>query len=113
MPKHLITAALLTAAVLFAATAEAKQGKTMQAARVKSQEVTMADGSKATVHVVKVKLKGVWTGFAVLQPHVAPIGGTRKVVSDLPSRERAYHADLPMNDKIPDALHQQLFTVGH
>jgi hypothetical protein len=77
MSKRLLTAALVTAAVLFAATAEAKH--MMQVEMVKSQEVTMTDGSKATVYVVKMN------------------GHTMVAIPE---------------DKIPDALHQQLFTVG-
>lgn len=79
MPKRLITAALVTAAVLFALAAEARHGKMMKVEMVKSQEVTMADGSKATVYVVKME------------------GHTMVAIPE---------------DKIPDALHQQLFTVG-
>ena len=79
-PKPLITAALLTAAVFYAATAEAKHGKTMQVEMVKSQEATMADGSTATVYVIKMN------------------GHTIVAIPE---------------DKIPDALHQQLFTVRH
>ena len=78
MSKRLLTAALVTAAVLFAATAEAKH--MMQVEMVKSQEVTMTDGSKATVYVVKMN------------------GHTMVAIPE---------------DKIPDALHQQLFTVAH
>lgn len=79
MSKRLLTAALVTAAVLFAATAEAKKHM-MEVEMVKSQEVTMTDGSKATVYVVKMN------------------GHTMVAIPE---------------DKIPDALHQQLFTVGH
>ncbi|MGO9675547.1 MAG: hypothetical protein ACLPSF_15505 [Methylocella sp.] len=77
MSKRFITAALVTAAVLTAATAEAKH--MMQVEMVKSQEVTLADGGKATVYVVKMN------------------GHTMVAIPE---------------DKIPDALHQQLFTVG-
>ena len=80
MSKRLITAALVTAAVLFAATAEAKHGKMMRVEMVKSQEVTMDGGKKATVYVVK------------MDGHVM--------------------VAIP-EDAIPDALHQQLFTVSH
>jgi hypothetical protein len=80
MSKRLITAALVTAAVLFAATAEAKHGKMMQVELVKSQEVTMDGGKKATVYVVK------------MDGHVM--------------------VAIP-EDSIPDALHQQIFTVSH
>lgn len=81
MSKRLITAALVTAAVLFSATADAKKhGKMMEVEMVKSQEVTMDGGKKATVYVVK------------MDGHVM--------------------VAIP-EDAIPDALHQQLFTVGH
>jgi hypothetical protein len=80
MNKRLITAALVTAAVLFAVTAEAKHGKMIRVEMLKSQEVTMAGGEKATVYIVKMD------------------GHTMVAIPE---------------DKIPDALHQQLFTVGH
>jgi hypothetical protein len=80
MSKRLITAALVTAAVLLSATAEAKHGKMMKVEMIKSQEVTMDGGKKATVYVVKMD------GHVMIA--------------------------IP-EDAIPDALHQQLFTVGH
>lgn len=54
MDKRLIAAALLAATFLFTAAAEANHRKMMQMEFVKSQEVTMAHGSKATVYVVKM-----------------------------------------------------------
>jgi hypothetical protein len=81
MNKRLITAALVTVAVLFAvAAAEAKHGKMMKVEMVKSQEVSMEGGKKATVYVVKMN------------------GHTMIAIPE---------------ESIPDALHQQLFTVGH
>ncbi len=77
MPKHLISAAVVVAAIVFAVAADAK-GKMMSVEMVKSQEVTMAEGVKATVYVVKMN------------------GHTMVAIPE---------------DKIPDALHQQLFTV--
>jgi hypothetical protein len=77
MSKRLFTAALIAAGVIFAA--GASEAKTMQVDLIKSQEVTTADGSKATVYVVKMH------------------GHTMVAIPE---------------DKIPDALHQQIFTVG-
>jgi len=54
MSNRVITAVLVTAAVLFAATAEAKHGKMMRVQLMKTQEVTMADGTKTTAYVVEM-----------------------------------------------------------
>lgn len=54
MSKHLITAALIAATVFFAAAAEAKHGKMTRVEIMKTQEVTMSDGTKATVYVVEM-----------------------------------------------------------
>jgi hypothetical protein len=75
MSKRLITAAFVAAA-MFAFAAEAKM---MEVEMLKSQEVTLADGTKTTVYVVKMD------------------GHTMVALPE---------------DKIPDALHQQLFKVG-
>jgi hypothetical protein len=51
MSKRLIVAAFIGAAALFAIAAEAKM---MEVEMLKSQEVTLADGRKTTVYVVKM-----------------------------------------------------------
>ena len=76
MSKRLIIAAFVGAAALFAVAAEAKM---MEVEMLKSQEVTLADGTKTTVYVVKMD-----GHMMVAFPE----------------------------DRIPDALHQQLFKVG-
>ena len=58
MSKRLITAALVIAAGLFAATAKAEEGKMMHMKMIKSQEITMADGRKATVLVSETQNGG-------------------------------------------------------
>ncbi len=58
MSKRLITAALVIAAGLFAATAKAEEGKMMHMKMIKSQEITMADGRKATVLVFETENGG-------------------------------------------------------
>jgi hypothetical protein len=114
VPKRLIAAALLTAVVAFPATAEAKHGKMKQDQIVTSQEVTMPDGTTATIYVVKVKHKGVWTRFAALKSHVAPgasVSSANTVVTA--NRIRANTMIAGPEDKTPDPLHQRLFTVSH
>ncbi|MEJ0094949.1 MAG: hypothetical protein WDN46_16435 [Methylocella sp.] len=52
--QKLIACAIVTTSLLFAATAEAKHGHKMMVEVLKSQEVTMAGGVKATVDLVKM-----------------------------------------------------------
>jgi hypothetical protein len=116
MPKRLITAALLTAAVAFPATADVKHGKIVKHGKqeqiVNSLEVTMPDGTTATVYVVKVKHKGVWTRFSALQSHVAPRASHANTVV-MANSVRANTMIAAPEDRTPDPLHQRLFTVRH
>ena len=54
MSQRLIAAAIAATAFLFAATAEAKHGKMMTVEMIRTQDVTLPDGKKATVYVVKM-----------------------------------------------------------
>jgi hypothetical protein len=72
----------------------------------------MPDGTTATIYVVKVKHKGVWTRFSALQSHVTPgasVSNAKTVVMANSIRANTMIAA----PETPDPLHQRLFTVRH